>query len=404
MSNKQALDGVKVVDFSWVIAGPITTKHLADHGAEVIRIESSDHPDTIRSYTPYKDGIPGINRSAFFASFNSNKYSVNLNIRDPRGMDIAKELIARGDVVVENFTPGVMDRLGIGYQDIKQIKPDIIMASAGMQGATGPHCKHPGFGLMLQCLAGFASVTGWPDGEPFSPMTYIDFIPPWYLVVAIVIALDHRNKTGKGQHIDLSQLESGIQFLAPGILDYTANGRVQGREGNRAHSSAPHGIYHCQEVERWCSIAVENDEEWVSFCRVIDNPSWTQDPKFATFLGRKENEDELDRLIREWTVNHSAEEVMTLMQESGVPAGVVYNSEDFHHDPQLKHRGHFWVLDHPEIGPYSNDGPSFRLSKTPAHLHMPSPCLGEHNEYVCCNLLGMSDEEFTDLLQAGVIK
>jgi benzylsuccinate CoA-transferase BbsF subunit len=402
--KKQALEGLKVADFSWVITGPLSSKLLGDCGATVVRVENSDRPDTIRLYTPYKDGVPGLNRSGFFSVFNSSKYSINLNLGDRRGIDVANRLVAWADVVVENFTPGVMARLGLAYDDLVKIKPDIIMVSAAMQGQTGPHRMHPGFGLMLQALAGFAHVTGWPEGEPHSPLTYIDFIGPWYVVVAVLAALDYRNRTGKGQYVDLSQLEAGIQFLAPAVLDYVVNGRVQGRMGNRSSSSAPHGVYRCQGSERWCAIAVSTDEEWQSFCKVIGQPELTREPRFATLLARLENVDELDRLVEQWTINHSPEEVMVMMQEAGVPAAVVANSEDLHLDPQLKHREHFRVLNHSEIGPHSYDSPSFRLSKTPVDLRMSAPCLGEHNEYVCTKILGMSDDELLELLQSGVLK
>jgi len=401
--RKQALGGVKVADFSWVIAGPLATKHLADCGAEVVKVETSSRPDILRLYTPYKDGIPGLNRSGFFAAFNSDKFSIDLNLGDPRGVDIAKRLVVWADVVVENFTPGVMERLGLAYDDMVKLKPDIIMVSAAMQGQTGPYRLHPGFGLMMQALAGFAHITGWPDREPNSPMTYIDFIAPWYIVIAVLAALDHRNRTGRGQYIDLSQLETGVHFLAPALLDYAVNGRVQGRVGNRSTSAAPHGVYRCQGQERWCAIAVATDKEWQGFCKVVGQPTWAREPRFATLQGRMQNVDELDKLVETWTIDRSSEEVMLQMQEAGVSASVVANSEDLHHDPQLKHRGHFWVLDHPEIGPHSYDSPSFRLSKTPIQLRMPTPCLGEHTEYVCTKILGMSDEEFVELLQTGVV-
>ena len=216
-------------------------------------------------------------------------------------------------------------------------------------------------------------------------------------------ALDYRRRTGHGQHIDLSQFESAIHGLETAILDYSVNGREQQRTGNRlAHvPAAPHGVYECRGEENWCAIAVFSDKEWESFCRVIGNPSWTEDRKFSTQADRAGNADDLDKLVEVWTRCHSPLDVMNMMQAAGVAAGMVKNNKDIHEDPQLKHRGHFWVLDHPEMGKCTYDGPPFRLSKTPAHLHSPGPCLGQDNYHVYTEILGMSDEEFVELMDDG---
>jgi crotonobetainyl-CoA:carnitine CoA-transferase CaiB-like acyl-CoA transferase len=225
------------------------------------------------------------------------------------------------------------------------------------------------------------------------------------MISALIAALIYRRKTGKGQYIELSQLECSTQFLAPPIMDYMINGRILGRMGNRSAYAAPHGIYHCQgEGEKWCAIAVYNDEEWRNFCDVIGNPEWTKDSRFATFMGRKENEDELDAFVDGWTVNYPPEEVMRRMQEAGVPAGVVESGEDLVADPQLNHRGTHITLEHPEIGPHIYHPPPYRFSKTPHELTMPAPCLGQHNEYVLKEILGMSDEEIADLVVAGALE
>lgn len=401
----QALEGIKIADFSWVGVGPWIAKYLADHGAETIRIESHTRPELLRTAPPYKDNIPGINRSGYFALFNSNKYSMSLNLNHPRGVEVARRLINWSDIVIESFGPGRMKKWGLGYEDIKKIKPDIIMLSTTQQGQTGPHADHPGFGTQLVSLAGFTYITGWPDRDPASIYgAYTDTIAPRFGAAALLAALDYRRRTGKGQYLDLSQYEAGIQFLTPLFLDYFVNGRIAERRGNRSPSAAPQGAYPCRGDERWCAIAVCTDKEWEAFCRAVGDPPWTQDLRFVTFLGRKENEDELDRLVAEWTINFSAEEAMTKLQAAGIAAGVVQNCQDIHGDLQLKHRYYFRELVHPEIGRHSYNSHAFKLSLTPCEIRMPAPCLGQHTEYVCTTILGMTDEEFVGLLTQGVLE
>ncbi|MFC1978246.1 CoA transferase, partial [Chloroflexota bacterium] len=397
------LKGIKVADFTWLIAGTRTSKALADYGAEVIKIESSTRPDPSRPLGPFKDGIPGLNRGNA-NQWNTSKLSVALNLAHPRGVEVAKRLVAWADVVVENFAGGTMKRMGLGYEELKKVKPDIIMLSACMQGQTGPHANHPGLGAHLTALSGFCHITGWPDREPPDLGVYTDFIVPRFNTLAILAALDYRRRTGRGQYLDMSQYESSIHFMAPLILDYVVNQRVAVRMGNRSDYAAPHGAYRCRGGDRWCAIAVFTDEEWGSFGKIVGNPAWTNDLKFATLLARKRNEDELDRLVEEWTIDYSAEEVMSMMQAAGVAAGVVETGEDLlEHDPQLRHRHFFWELDHPEIGKYRAAGPAFVLSKSPREVRR-APLLGEHSEYVLKELLGTSDEEIAELVIEGVLE
>jgi len=405
--RSQALEGLKVGDFSWYIAGPSIPMWLAHHGAEVIRIESSTRPDEIRGIEPFKDGIPGINRSGCFANYNSNKYGITLNLNHPKGVEVARRIVAWADIVVENFTPGTMRRKwGLGYEGIRKIKADSIMVSTSPLGQTGPEAQQAGFGLELVSRGGFTQFVGWPDQEAvgIGGYPYTDTVTPPIAVIAIMAALEYRRRTGKGQYIDLSQHEVAVQHLAPALLDYTVNGREGGRIGNHHPYAAPHGVYRCQGDDRWCTIAVFTDDEWEAFCKVIGKPTWTGDPKFATLLARKENEEELDRLVEDWTVNFPPKEVMNKIQAAGVAAGVVQSGKDLIEDPQLKHRHHFWYLNHPEMGLCAYDGPPFKLSETPAELRMPAPCLGEHTEYVCTQILGMSDQEFIGLLTEGVFE
>jgi len=404
-NEKRPLNGVKVLDFTATVLGPTVTRYLADHGATVIRVESMTHPETTRIATPYAGGVFGLNRSGYFSSFNSGKLSVTLNMKKPKALEVAKRLVEWADVVIESFVPGVMKKWGLGYGELKKIKPDIIMASTCLQGQTGPHAAHRGYGQMPSAMAGWFALTGWPDGEPVGPYSaYSDWVDWNYMLISILAALDYRSRTGKGQYIDQSQLESAIQFLSPAVLDYNINGRIATRMGNRDPYAAPHGAYRCHGDDRWCVIAVTSEEEWQAFCRVIDKPDWTEDPKFATLLGRKENEDELDTLVEAWTTNHSAEEVMNTMQGAGVPAGVVETAEDLFQDPQLEHRDHFVALDHAEMGSHSVATAVFRLSKCPNSPKFAAPLFGEHNEYVLKELLGMSDEEVADLMAEGVLE
>jgi len=402
--QRRVLEGIKVVDFTWAIAGPLATKALADFGAEVIKIESVNRPDPHRPAAHYKDGIPGINRRGQFNQDSTGKLSVALNLAHPKGLELAKRFVSRADIVVENFAGGVMERMGLGYEALKKVKPDIIMLSTCMQGQTGPFFNHPGFGFHMSALSGFYQITGWPDREPPYLGPYTDFIAPHFNVLAVLAALDYRQRTGKGQYFDLSQYENGVHFLAPLVLDYVVNGRVADRTGNRYPYAAPHNAYRCSGMDRWCAIAVFTEEEWQGFCKVIGNPEWTNDSRFSSLLSRKENEDELDRLVEEWTINHSAEEVMNIMQAGGVAAGVLETGEDLlENDPQLKHRHFFWELDHPEIGKHYAPGPSFILSKSPCELRC-APLIGEHNEYALKEILGLSDDEITELIAEGVVE
>jgi crotonobetainyl-CoA:carnitine CoA-transferase CaiB-like acyl-CoA transferase len=402
--DERPLDGVKVADFTWWAAAPLATKTLAQYGAEVLRIEGRSRPDLHRIHPPFKDGIPGENRGGGFNWANTGKLSIALNLAHPKGLELAKRFVAWADIVVESFAGGVMERMGLGYEELKKIKPDIIMLSSCIQGQTGPHAAHPGFGPHLTALSGFAHIAGWPDREPVELGNYTDFIAPYFNALAPLAALDYRRRTGKGQYLDLSQYENAIHFLAPLILDHTANGRVANRMGNRSPDAAPHGAYRCRGEDRWCAIAVFTDEEWRSFCEVIGNPAWTRKPEFATLQARKENEEELDRLVEEWTINYSPEEVMTMMQMAGVGAGLLATGEDLvEHDPQLRHRHFFHELDHPEVGKYYPIGSACVLSKSPGKLQR-APLLGEHNEYAFKEILGMSDGEIAELVIEGVIE
>ena len=405
MEQKLVFEGLRVLDLTRVLAGPLTARLLGIYGAEVIKVESSTAPDIFRTYFPMAKGKSGVNRCGAFNVMNSDDYSITLNLRKPDAMELCKKLVAWADILLENYSPGVMKRMGLGYEDLKKTKPDIIMVSMSLQGQTGPHSAQPGFGTELAALAGITNLGGWPDRVPTgtsNPST--DYMVPQYAMVAIVAALEHRQKTGRGQLIDLAQLELGPSFISPSVLNYTVNRQVDARLGNRSSDASPHGAFPCRGHDRWCSIVVYTDDEWRALCSIMGNPLWTEEMRFATLVGRKKHEDELERLISEWTIQYSPEEVMYRLQTAGVPAGIVNEESDFVEDPQLKYRRHAVVLNHPEIGPHSYYNYSWRLSKTPAEPRRPAPCLGEHTEYVAKQILGISDEEFVRLLNEGVFE
>jgi benzylsuccinate CoA-transferase BbsF subunit len=382
----------------------MTTKTLADQGAEVIKIEGKSRPDVWRVSPPFKDNVVGYNRGGVFNVINTSKKSITLNLSKPKGLDIAKRLVAWADVVTENFAGGAMEKMGLGYEELRKIKPDIIMLSAAMMGQSGPYTNMPGFGAQLTALTGFTHVAGWPDRQPADLGHYTDFIAPRYNALAILAALDYRRRTGKGVYLDMAQFEGCVNFISPIILDYTANKRIDSREGNHIKHASPHGAFRCLGEDRWCVLAVLNDKEWKAFCKVIGGPAWTKDPKFSTLSGRKQNEDELEKLVETWTSTRTAEQVMELMQAAGVAAGVVQDGADlFDSDPQVKFRNFFHEIEPPEMGKYFTVAPPYKLSKAGYEIH-PAPLMGEHNEYVFKEILHMNDEEIADLIAEGVVE
>jgi benzylsuccinate CoA-transferase BbsF subunit len=296
-----------------------------------------------------------------------------------------------------------MRKWGLYYDDLVQIKPDIIVVSASQQGHTGPHADYLGFGYNLQALCGINHLTGYADGYPLgTSVNYPDFVIPMFVASVIMSALLYRRRTGTGQHIDLSQYQAMASLLGPELMDYMVNGRVASRTGGRSATAAPHGVYPCQGEDRWCVMAVFTDTEWTALCRVMENPAWAHETRFQTLEGRLQYVDDLDRLLATWTVQHPPESIMHQLQQAGVAAGVVQNAADLlEADPQLRHRGHYRVLHHPVTGPTVYMGPAFALSATPAMLR-PAPCLGQHNAYVYGELLGMSAADIAHYTQEKV--
>ena len=257
------LDGINVLDFCWVAAGPMATKYLAEFGATVVRVESAKRPDTLRRAAPFKDGVEGLNRSGYFANYNVNKLGITIDMRHPKARDLILRVAPWADLVTENFTPGTMESWGLAFSELQKANPRIIMFSTSMLGRGGPLETQPGFGPVLSSLAGLTNITGWPDRDPVNPYgAYTDFIAPRFGVAAILAALDYRNRTGEGLHLDMSQLETALHFSAPLLLDCAVNDREAARRGNRDTGAAPHGVYPCQGDDRWIAIACVSDAQW----------------------------------------------------------------------------------------------------------------------------------------------
>jgi benzylsuccinate CoA-transferase BbsF subunit len=403
-----ALKGLKVVGFVTAGAGPMLVKSLATQGATVILIESGKRFNVTRSGGPFKDNKPGLNRSYSFAFVNSDRYSISIDLKHPRANEVIKRLIKWADVICDNWRTGVMESWGLSYAEASVINPGIVMCSLTHAGRTGPHKRARGMGIMQSALCGLVSLTGWPDRPPvmLGGMGILpDFIAPRFGVTAIMAALDYKRRTGKGQFIDLSEYETAIQFQTPSILDYSANHRIEERDGNRCSYAAPHGVYRCKGEDKWCAIAVFSEDEWNAFGQAIGNPEWVNDPKFCTLAARKVNENELNQRIEEWTSDKDPDEVMGILQKAGVEAGNVRTMQEaLENCPQSKHRHYWWSLEHPEIGKMYYQGNSYLMSKTPYTIEQPAPLFGQHTEYICTQLLNIPDDEFTDLYQQGLFE
>lgn len=403
----QLFDGLKYVEFAWTGVGPMPGTYLASMGATVIRIESATHPDPLRTMGPFKDGVRGLNRSAFYNGANANKYGFALNMKHPKAYGIARKLITWADVLSESYTPGTMQKWNLDYEAVKEINPEIIYYSTSMAGQDGPYSSLPGFGAQLTGMSGFTMITGWPDRLPATPYgAYTDFINIKLAIFVLLAAIDYKRRTGKGHRIDLSQFEGGILFLAPLMLDYFLNGQVAQRKGNRDESCVPHGVYRCAGDDQWCALAVATPEQWQALCGIIGHSDWASRDNFNTVPGRKAEEDELDRGIEQWTRQHPAVQVMHRMQQAGIPAGVVNKPSDTFSDPQLVARSAYRKLMHPEMGEHFafNITAGSRFSEITPEVRRSSPCIGEHNDLVCTRFLGMPEAEVKSYWEEGVFE
>lgn len=407
--TKKPFEGVKIIQLCWAGVGVYTLNYLSHYGATTIRVETATRPDPVRLFAPFaptnKEGEPvGLERSAFFSiTHTAPELGISLNFKQPEAIEVFKKLVAWADVVGEGFPTGVMDKLGLDYEGLKEVNPEIIMFRTCGYGHTGPMADQPGFGSILTAVTMMDTMVGYPDRPPVPPSTYYtDQLSPMYGSLAIMAALDYRRRTGKGQYIDHAQIEAGLNYMTPLILDYQANDRELAMKGNKCDYAAPHGIYKCKGDDRWVAVAVMTDEEWQSFARVIGSPDWAKDKKYVTAASRVENSDELDRRVVAWTVNYSPEQVQEMLQKAGVGAGLVANAKDLDEDPQLKHYNFYRELDHPYMGKlrYYHPDP-IKLSAAEADMHRPV-LLGEHTDYVCTDILGMPRDEVERLRQKGV--
>jgi benzylsuccinate CoA-transferase BbsF subunit len=399
------LSGLRVLDFSTTIAGPSAVRHLADFGAQVIKIESRVHPDGSRSATPFAAGIKGLNRSGYFAAYNAGKLSMALNMQVPAARDILRRLVEKSDVLVEAFVPGVVARWGFSYEQVSSWNPRIIMASHCLQGQTGPHASQRGYGHIASALSGWYDLTGPAGEQPLGPYSaYTDFIAWSYLLNAILVALEVRDLTGRGQYIDHAQLESSIQFLTPLLLDLQVNDHLATRRGNREDYAAPNNAYRCRGDDRWIALSVATDAEWATLCRMLGHPEAGTDPRFATMEARQRHEEQLDRLVSDWTADQEPFELAQRLQTAGISAGVVQRAQDLFADPQLQHRRFFRRLDHPELGNHAVHGHSFLISGIEPGPSRAAPLLGEHTLEVCRELLDLSETEIADYAAKAVFE
>ncbi len=403
--SRRALEGIRILDFTWVVAGPVAVRILADQGAEVIKIERRDTLDL------------GTRRGGFSGNLHRGKESTVVNMADPRGIEIAQKLAAISDVVVDNFSARVMRNWGLDYDSLKKIKPDIIAVSMSGFGHTGPHKDYVSYGPTLQALSGYTLQMRHPGHEPAGwGYSYADMTGGYSGALAVLMALWHRKQTGQGQFVDLAQFEAISSLVGPGLLDILNNQTPSEPVGNRSQEApaAPHGVYRCKGDDRWCAVAVFTDAEWQSLCRVLGQPAWTREARFASLADRLQHQDALDGYIEAWTQQHTAEEVMSCLQEAGIAAGVVANGEDLDRDPQLRARGYWAQLPAQENGkPVLSgvegtediilDGPPFKLSKTPGHVAAPGPLLGEHTDSVLRRLFNYSDQQIAHLKAERVI-
>ena len=399
----EAFTGLRVADFTWVAAGPMTAKALADHGATVVKIESGTRLDLVRSLPPFKDGMPGANRSHWLSNLNTSKLSLSLNLATDTGRALARRVIDWADVVLEAFTPGTMRRLGLDYETVSAGRDDLIWMSTCLLGQTGPRATFAGYGSHGAALAGFAAITGWPDRPPVGPAgPYTDVITPRFGVPVLASAILERRRSGRGQYIDLAQVEGALHMLEPLLLDEAVNGRTAGPAGHDSLTACPHGVYAAAGVERYVALAVETTAQWRAL-RALAPLDAFADPAYDALEARRAARAAIDTALTAWTSALPADVLEAGLVEAGIPASRVQRMSDLHADPQLAHRGFFVEFDHPEMGTHPYDGLVTRFSAKREQLHSRAPLLGEHTERVLRDLLGLTPEEIADAAGAGAL-
>jgi crotonobetainyl-CoA:carnitine CoA-transferase CaiB-like acyl-CoA transferase len=401
------LHGLKVLDLTWVVAGPAIGRSLADFGATVVRVESSRRIETARHMQPFHDGKPGPENSALYGTCNAGKLGMTIDLQTEAGREIVRDLAGWCDVIAEAFSPGLMERWGLDYGRLSASHPGLIMISTSITGQTGPTARLAGYGNVGAALSGYQDIVGWPDQPPLGPFgPYTDYVGPRLALVTLLAALDYRRRTGQGCYIDISQVEAGVFFQSPEVADYFAQGTVMHRMGNADRAMAPHGVYPCLPGEagaRFVAITCRDDADWQVLAAQAGRPDLAADHALATAAGRLSRAGELDAAIAAWTAAQPAEQVEQRLQAAGVPAHVSSSSRDFCTDPQLAHRGHLVSLPHPRHGSTTVEGPRYLLSETPGRVTRAAPLLGQDNEYVLTKLLGYDTDRVAALDAAGVL-
>ena len=411
MATHLPLENVKICDFMWVMAGPASTRILADYGATVVRIESPTRIDTARTLSPYLDNQLGPDSSGLFANCNAGKFGISLDLANPASREVVHDLVRWADIVTESFSPKAMRSWGFDYESLRKVNPKIIMLSSCLMGQTGPLAKIAGFGNMAAAIVGFHNLTGWPDRPPAGVFgAYTDYLSPRFTAMALLAALDYRRRTGVGQYIDQSQAECSIHFLGPAILDYTVNGRVGERLGNTDPVFAPHGVYQTarqsqqdQDDDNWVAIVCRNDDDWRRLCTAMKSDTLARDQRFATSAGRRQHRTEIDSALATWTRSLDAAAIETLLQSQGIPSHQLQNSAAAYRDPQLVHRNHFTTLEHPTLKQFTVEGPRAKLSRTPATTRRSAPTLGQDNQQVLEKILNYDETKITELVSSGAL-
>jgi crotonobetainyl-CoA:carnitine CoA-transferase CaiB-like acyl-CoA transferase len=404
----QALADLRVVELTAGMAGPWIGRFMAWAGAEVIKIESRARPDVTRQYVPPWAPERGIEPqlSPWLTDWNAGKRFVALDLTRPAAVALARRLVATAEVVVENFTPGVLEKLGLGWDALVQVKPDLVMLSTSGFGDSGPHRGYVSWGPNIEAAAGLTKLSGFPSREcTMTHYAYPDSLSGLHGLFAVMCALDHRRRTGEGQYVNLAQLEATIAVIGETMMAGVASGEDPPRRGNRIQDAAPHGCYRCRGDDRWCAIAVFTDAEWQSLCRAAEHPEWAADPRFTDLARRRANEDALDRLLESWTAERDAYEIMGTLQSAGVAAGVVQTTADrFRRDPQLAARGFFETIAHLAKGEVVADGIPLGLCATPGRTGLAGAPIGHDNDYVFGELLGLAPAEIRRLIAEGAIE
>jgi benzylsuccinate CoA-transferase BbsF subunit len=399
-----ALAGFRCVDFSWVFAGPYCGQLLGDLGMEMVKIESRKRMDVVRNYPPFAYDDRRLNSSGYWNSHNRSKYSVNLDMKSEKARDLVTQLIAKSDLVLENFSARGMKAIGFEYERLREINPRIIYCSMAGFGHRGPYKNYVAYGPMQESQAGIVNLTGWSDGQPSRVGTsYPDAAAGVSAAFMIVGALRHAGRTGQGQWIDLGQTLTSVALTDTAVIEYTVNGDIQQRNGDYNRFFAPHNVYPCSGDDQWCAISVENESEFASLAETIGHPELAVDVRFATNAARLQNRQELDEIISQWTAQYGHYEVMHILQAAGVAAGAVLTTGEFVEDEHIKARGFMESFDHPVVGEKFYPGVPFKMSLTPGYIHRPAPCLGADTEYIFKNLLGMNDEHIKQLDDEGIL-